>query len=54
MCQRKTFCEKHNIERSIKIRSNRNCIEYFCKLCKNEKAREREFRKKINNPHWVS
>lgn len=54
MCQRKTFCEKHNIERSIKIRSNRNCIEYFCKLCKNEKAREREFRKKINNPDWVA
>ena len=54
MCQRKTFCEKHNIERSIKIRSNRNHIEYYCNLCNNEKVREREFRKKINNPDWVA
>jgi len=54
MCQRKTFCEKHNIERSIKIRSNRNSKEYFCKLCKNEKAKENKFRKKINNPDWVA
>lgn len=54
MCQRKTFCEKHNVERSIKTRSNRNHIEYYCNFCNNENKREREYLKKINNPEWVA
>jgi len=54
MCQRKTFCEKHNIERSIKIRSNRNCVEYYCKLCKNERKREKELLSNLLNPDWVA
>jgi hypothetical protein len=54
MCQRKTFCEKHNIERSIKIRSNRNCVEYYCKLCKNERKREKELLSNLVNPDWVA
>jgi len=47
------YCEKHNIERSIKKRSNRS-DEYYCKQCKNEKQRERNYILKVNNPEWVA
>ena len=53
MCRKITFCEKHNIERSIKKRSNRS-DEYYCTQCKNEKARERKYLININNPDWVA
>lgn len=53
MCRKITFCEKHNIERSIKKRSNRS-DEYYCTQCKNEKARERKYLLNINNPEWVA
>lgn len=53
MCRKITFCEKHNIERSIKKRSNRS-DEYYCTQCKNEKARERKYLLNINNLEWVA
>lgn len=53
MCRKITFCEKHNIERSIKKRSNRS-DEYYCTQCKNEKARERKYLLNINNPEWIA
>jgi 5-methylcytosine-specific restriction endonuclease McrA len=53
MCRKITFCQKHNIERSIKKRSNRN-DEYYCKQCNNEKKRERNNLLNLNNPEWVA
>ena len=54
MCQRKTFCEKHNIERRFKFKKHKNCIEYYCNLCQNEKNRQKTYLKNINNPNWVA
>ena len=53
MCRKIKFCEKHNIELSIKKRSNRS-DEYHCTKCKNEKAKERKYLLNINNPEWVA
>ena len=39
MCRKIKFCEKHNIELSIKKRSNRS-DEYHCIQCKNQKAKD--------------
>jgi len=54
MCQRKTFCEKHNIERRFKFKKHKNCREYYCNLCQNEKERQKTYLKNINNPNWVA
>jgi hypothetical protein len=54
MCQRKTFCEKHNIERRFKFKKHKNCREYYCNLCENEKNRQKTYLKNINNPNWVA
>jgi hypothetical protein len=54
MCQRKTFCEKHNIERRFKFKKHKNCREYYCNLCQNEKDRQKTYLKNINNPNWVA
>jgi len=54
MCQRKTFCEKHNIERRFKFKKHKNCREYYCNLCENEKKRQKTYLININNPDWVA
>ena len=54
MCQRKTFCEKHNVERRFRFKKHKNSNEYYCNLCENEKDRKKTYLKNINNPEWVA
>jgi len=54
MCQRKTFCEKHNVERRFRFRKHKNSNEYYCNLCENEKDRKKTYLKNINNLDWVA